>query len=97
MGGKRVGCLVLAIEQRMLMLVFGALQLFLQDVLVLLTLLQLCLQDVGVFAPDASGRVAIIWRPGCRNRAQIVIGHRVLRFRGCVTAGIRDARADEKS
>ena len=70
MGGKRVGCLVPAIEQRMLMLVFGALELFLQDVFVLLTLLQLCLQDV--WSPDASGRVAIVLRPGCRNRAQIV-------------------------
>jgi hypothetical protein len=59
--------------------VFGALQRFLQDVFVLLlTLLQLCLQDVGVVVPDVSGRVAIVWRPGCRNRAQIVIGHRVL-------------------
>jgi hypothetical protein len=69
-GGKRIGCRVLAIEQRMLMPPSRALQLFLQDVLVLLTLLQLCLQDVGVLVPDASGRVAIVSRPGGRNGAR---------------------------
>lgn len=96
MGGKRVRCLVLAIEQRMLVLVLGALQLFLQDVFVLITLLQFCLQDVGVVVPDASGRVSILENGLPQPRADCCRPSGSC-FRECATAGIRDARADEKS
>jgi hypothetical protein len=103
MGGKRIGRRVLAIGHHLRMLVFEALQLFLQDVLVLvLTLLRLCLQDAGVLVPrsrrGASGRAATSrGRAAATARAEGCYRPSGSPFGECVTAGIRDARAVEKN